>query len=199
MNRKKETGTQFVTHATRVVSVAHRHNLRAKQRPTKPPDVCCSKRVCWGDLMNEHSTIYAGRCTAFWWFTNVMCFSTVHVSYCEWLLESVIQIGGPFAVFHNRWCLVENFSDLSQQSVLGLHDLWTCLPVTFTHKEHCRKKFYNKNPLTLAELEANAQAETVTIHDRKLQVCSNALPKMHSAMSRYVGRALVDRLHVHIG
>lgn len=101
----------------------------------------------------------------------MMCVPKVHVSYCEWLLESVIQVGGPFAVFHNRRCLAQSqwLHDLSEQSVLGLHYLWTCLPVTFTHREHMRKMFYYSNPQTFAELEACAQAETVVIRDRELK------------------------------
>jgi hypothetical protein len=76
--------------------------------------------------------------------------SSVHVSYCEWLLESVIKIGGTTAVFHNKLRLVQSqwLHDLSEQPVLGLHDLWTCLPVTFTHSGHRRKLFYYNNPET---------------------------------------------------
>ena len=67
----------------------------------------------------------------------------VHVSYSEWLLETVIQIGGTTAVFHNKLRLVQSqwLRNLSEQSVLGLHDIQTFLPVTFTHEEHSRKMF----------------------------------------------------------
>lgn len=152
-------GKQFVRRTTHVVSAAQCHNWRRQNRVLQSlQGICCSKWVGWGDLVKKHGTIYNGNRTVFWWFTNVMCVPKVHVSYCARLLESVIQIGGPIAVLHNRWHLIQSqwLHDLSKQSVLGLHDLWTCLPVTFIHREHCRKMFCNNNPLTLAELEANA-------------------------------------------
>jgi hypothetical protein len=58
--------------------------------------------------------------------------------------------------------------DLSEQSVLGLHDLWTCLPVTYPQGTQQKNVYYNK-PQTLAELKANAQAETVVICVRELK------------------------------
>lgn len=100
-----------------------------------------------------------------------MCPPRVHVSYCEWLLESTIQTGGTTAVFHNKLHSVQSqwLHDLSEQSVLGLHDLWTGLPVTFIHREHSRKMLHYNNLQTIAQFEANAQAVTVVIRDREFK------------------------------
>jgi len=95
-----------------VVSAAHCHNLREQTRVLQSLQDICLQQV--GVLRKISSTSMGqftlGAVPVFWWFTNVMCVSKVHVSYCEWLLllESVTQIGGTIAVFHNRWCLVQS-------------------------------------------------------------------------------------------
>ena len=55
----------------------------SKTESYKASKTCCSKWVCWRDLINKHGTIYAVSYTVFWWMTKVMCAPKVHVSYCK--------------------------------------------------------------------------------------------------------------------
>jgi hypothetical protein len=165
-------GKQFVTHETRVVSAAHCHNLREQNRDLQSLQTSvAASGACWGDLINEHGMIYAASCTVLWRFTNVMCVPTVHVSYCKCLLEWLVD---PLQYFttDDVWYNLSGYMT-SQNSqywacmISGPFFLWL-LPTGST----AEKCFI----ITLAELEANAQAETVVIHDRELKsVATNFL------------------------
>jgi hypothetical protein len=137
-------GTQSVRHITCGLCSSMPQFETPKQSPTKPPRHMLqlvgrlrrSRQKAWHDLCWELYIILVVH-------KRDVCPQGSHFLLCM-VTGKMIQIGGPITVLHNRRRLIQFqwLHGLSEQSVLGLHDLRTCLPVTFIHRKHCRKMFY---------------------------------------------------------